>query len=301
MPDILYPPVRPQSVGEILDSAFRIFSATLVKCLPFAFAAVILGQLPTLYSVATGRPLLQAAWRAELGRDPLWWILELVAIFGTVALTNAVLLRQYALATGRLPATGAELATGARRVPGMLLIALLMIMAIVATLVPVTAIAWFPLRGVLSGQGGSGYAAALFTAVLMGYALVLVCASWVVVRWICSGALYLLTERGPVASMSYSWQLTSGNFWRLTLIYSVGIVLIIVFYVLSGVLGAVGSAVLAHGDVAVVTAVTAAIVALLGALIAPFYSALALAVLGDLSVRKEGADLALRIAAPAAR
>jgi len=295
MPDILYPPSRPQSVGEILDSTFRIFSATLVKCLPFAFAAVILGQLPTLYSFATGRPLLQAALRGS--RDPLWWILELVAIFGTLTLTNAVLLRQYALATGHPAATGEELATGARRVPGMLLIAVLLGLAVVATLIPVMAIVWFPL-GVLAG-GGGGFGG-VFGATLV-LVLMLLCASWVVVRWICSGALYLLTDRGPVASMSYSWELTSGNFWRLTLIYGVGIVLVIVFYVLSGVVGAVGSALLARGDVAVVTAVTAAVMALLGALMGPFYSALALAVLGDLSVRKEGADLAVRIAAPAAR
>jgi hypothetical protein len=38
---------------------------------------------------------------------------------------------------------------------------------------------------------------------------------------------------------------------------------------------------------------------LLGAIAAPFYSGLMLAVLGDLSVRREGADIAQRIAAAA--
>src|SRR6266700_2685475 len=64
MANTLYPPPRPQSVGEILDSAFRIFRATLVKCLPYAIAAVIAGLLPNIYDLATGRGLLQA-------RDPL--------------------------------------------------------------------------------------------------------------------------------------------------------------------------------------------------------------------------------------
>src|ERR1700686_993304 len=55
MPNILYPPPRPQSVGEILDSAFRIFRATLLKCLPYATVAVIASQLPNIYYLATGR------------------------------------------------------------------------------------------------------------------------------------------------------------------------------------------------------------------------------------------------------
>jgi len=41
------------------------------------------------------------------------------------------------------------------------------------------------------------------------------------------------------------------------------------------------------------------VVTLLGAVITPFYSALVLAVLGDVSVRREGADLAQRLSAPA--
>jgi len=102
-----------------------------------------------------------------------------------------------------------------------------------------------------------------------------------------------------VASMSHSWQLTSGNFWRLSVIYAVGIALIIVLYVLSGVIGAVIALLLARGDVAVITATSAVVVTLLGAVVTPFYSALVLAVFGDVSVRREGADLAQRLSAPA--
>jgi hypothetical protein len=54
---------------------------------------------------------------------------------------------------------------------------------------------------------------------------------------------------------------------------------------------------LAHGDLAVMTAITTVMVVILSALGTPFYTALALAVYGDLSVRREGADLAQRIAA----
>src|SRR5258707_959267 len=134
MPNILYPPPRPQSVGEILDSAFRIFRATLLKCLPYATVAVIASQLPNIYYLATGR-----------------------------------------------------------------------------------------------------------------------------------GALVLL----------------------------------IVLYFLSGLIAGILAVLLAHGDIAVITAGTTVLVVVLSAIGTPFYWALALAVLGDLSARREGADLEQRLSAPA--
>ena len=54
---------------------FRIFTTSLVKCLPDAVLSWwASGQLPTLYQVAIGRSLLQAAQQRY--RDPVWWLLE---------------------------------------------------------------------------------------------------------------------------------------------------------------------------------------------------------------------------------
>src|SRR6266481_4680433 len=111
MPNILYPPPRPQSVGEILDSAFRIFRATLLQCLPY------------IYYLATGRGAV--ARIPALIHDPVWWTLYVLGYLIAVVLWSAVLLRQYAIATGGPVATGAELATGLRRLPGMVLLGIL--------------------------------------------------------------------------------------------------------------------------------------------------------------------------------
>ena len=294
MPNILYPPPRPQSVGEILDSAFRIFSATLLKCLPYSFLGVMVGHLTTFYDLATGHPVVPTTLRARQTHDPLWWILLIVATFAVTTLTNAVLLRQYALATGHPAATGTELSTGARRVAGVLLIAILMTLAVVATFIPV-----FLVASLMSIGLSTAPSPALIWVFAGLCVLALIPASWALIRWVCAVPVYLLTDRGPVASMSHSWQLTSGNFWRLSVIYAVGIALIIVLYVLSGVIGAVIALLLARGDVAVITATSAVVVTLLGAVVTPFYSALVLAVFGDVSVRREGADLAQRLSAPA--
>ncbi len=300
MANVLYPPPRPQSVGEILDSAFRIFRATLVRCLPYAIAAVIAGLLPNIYYLATGRGLVQT--RDPLGSalgafwyylatertsqlyaptsDPIAWVLSIVVVLITVVLWGAMLLRQYALATGHPVETGVELATPLRRLPGVLLLFIATLLAIHVWVVPVLAI-----------HG------ALRLWVLLALT---VPASLVGVALSCSWPLFMLTGKGAVESLRRSWRLTSGSWLRLILIYTVAFVLLMVFYVILGLIFGIVAAVSAGGDLATATAIAAVSVALMSVLVWPFGGALMLAVLGDLSVRREGADLALRVSGAAA-
>jgi Membrane domain of glycerophosphoryl diester phosphodiesterase len=297
MPSLLYPPSRPLSVGEVLDLAFRIYSTTLLKCLPYSFATVIIGQLLTVYGLlqqhATGaRPALQTLQHL---RDPLWWLLLILLGMCNVVLTSAVLLRQYALASGRPAAMRAELARGLRCMPGLLLAGLLMGLAIGGSLLPVLLL-------VGAVGAGLGVTRGRVAGPLVGLLLMIgyvVAASWAVIRWICTGPAYLLSQRGPVESMVHSWRLTQGNFWRLSAIYAVALILIVVFYMFVGVVGMVVALLVGRGDVTIVMALSQALVALLAAVFTPFYHALVLAVFGDLSARREGTDLAQRLAVPA--
>src|SRR5579862_4399018 len=294
MPSLLYPPSRPLSVGEVLDLAFRIYGTTLLKCLPYSFATVLIGQLLTVYGLlqqhaAGTRPALQTLQQL---RDPLWWLLLILLGMSNVVLTSALLLRQYALASGRPAAMRAELARGLRCMPGLLLVALLMALAIGGSLLPILLL----VGAVGAGLGVTrGRVAGPLVGVLLlvGY---VVAASWAVIRWICTGPAYLRSQRGPVESMVHSWRLTQGNFWRLSAIYAVALVLIVVFYMFVGVIGMVVALLVGRGDVTIVMALSQALVALLAAVFTPFYHALVLAVFGDLSARREGTDLAQRLA-----
>src|SRR5213078_3156916 len=194
MANTLYPPPRPQSVGEILDSAFRIFRATLVQCLPYAIAAVIAGQLPNIYYLVSGRNMLQGLAGF---RDPVWLTLYVLGYVIAIVLWSAVLLRQYALATGHPAETSSELSTAVRRVPAMALLGILTGCAVAV---------WF-----------------LPTLALQGTARLVT-------------ALVLAMGRGPLASLVHSFRLTSGSFWRLTSIYTVAFVLLMVLYLVSGLL-----------------------------------------------------------------
>jgi Membrane domain of glycerophosphoryl diester phosphodiesterase len=301
MGNILYPPTRPQSVGEVLDTAFRIYGTTLLKCLPYTFTSVILGQTLSIYDVlhrhaTTAAAALQAATMPRVP-GPIWWILFLVLVVVDAMFANAVFLRQYALATGHPASMRAELGKGLQRAPGVLLVGFLIALAFVVSLIPVALLlaALGASLGVYRAGAGSSQAWLVIGVVLA----MLLAASWVLIRWVCSVPIYLLSERGPIASMSHSWELTRGNFWRLSVIYTVGVVLLLVFYFLASIVGGMAALWLGRGDVLVVMAVTAAVIALLAALFTPFYHALVLAVFGDLSARREGADLAQRISAPA--
>ena len=71
------------------------------------------------------------------------------------------------------------------------------------------------------------------------------------------------------------------------------------FYILAGILAAAIAVPIGFGDVALVTAISTSVVVILLAFATPFFTAVALAVFGDLLVRKEGTDLAARISGPA--
>jgi len=274
MATILYPPARPQSVGEVLDSAFRIFRVTVFKCLPYAVLALIAGQLPNIYFLANGgvSTMVAATYSTR------WWLLYVLGYLISLVLWSLVLVRQHAVATGSDLSTGPALSAVMPRLPALVAMWLLTGLAIGVCLLPAAA---FPVP--------AAYAAAV---------VLLIPASYVAVQLSCGWAALLLTGRGPLASLIHSWRLTRGNFWRLSVIYTVAVVLLIVLYIVAGVIAAAISLPLAHGDIAVITAVSAVVVVILGAIGTPYYSALALAVFGDLSVRKEGSDLAQRISAP---
>ncbi len=272
----LYPPPRPLSVGEVLDLTFRIFRATLVSCLLYAAISVIVSQLPNIYNIMSGHPTRGFT----LERDPVWWALYVVGWLAAFVFWSAILLRQYAIADGRRPQTRAELRRGMRLLPATLLIALLVGLAVGVWFVPA-----MPLLH-----------ASRATAVLI-LGLLSIPATWLGVALSCAGTALLLTDRGPLACLAHSWRLVSGNWWRLATVYTVGLILLLMLGVLSGVIGVIFALLMAHGDVALISAIATVVVVILSSIGTPLYTALALAVFGDLSVRREGIDLAQRIAA----
>jgi hypothetical protein len=271
MSHALYPPPRPQSIGEVLDSAFRIFRASLFGCLPYGALAVVAGQLANIYDLVTGRPLQRFG-----GGDPTWWVAYALGALLAMALWNATVLRQHTIATGRPTAAVAELREGLLRAPLLFVLGILALLLMAVCVLPALAIP-APYR-------------------IVGFIVFGVPALYVAIALSCSWTALLLARKGVLTSMTYSFRLVRGNWWRIVLVYSVGLTMLLVFYALVGVLAGALVPFVGPGDIAVITAVSAVVVVAFGSVGTPFYSAIALAIFGDLQVRKEGIDLERRIA-----
>ncbi|MGH8217686.1 MAG: hypothetical protein ACREUT_03825 [Steroidobacteraceae bacterium] len=249
----LYPPPRPQSIGEVLDAGFRLFRATLGHCLPYGALVMIAGELGNLYELFSGR--LPSA-TLELEHDRTWWTWYGVGLAIMLLLWGALLTRQDALARRRPVSMTAELGASLRKFP---------------QLVALTLIAW------------GGITLGLLLLVVPGLYLAVALAFG-------APALFVGGASGPVRALAESLRLVRGE-WRRTALLMVLVILITL--AVDGVLSAVltaASAVIADVDVADrmrVASISEIVGVIVGSITAPFWSAMILAIYADLVRRAE--------------
>lgn len=276
MSEALYPPPRPQSVGEVLDLSFRIYRRTFVKCLVFGGLVVVTQWLPNLYAIARGQTVVQSLLSPSV--DPLRTLITLAAGLLALIFPVAIIYRQYRIITGE--ESGGELLRALRLLGRIVLIVILYALLMVACLLLVVPAAFV-----------SGITQYLLFAVL------LLPLAYVLLRLACAFTAMVIENTGATASLARSWELTGGQVMRLTAIYTVALFLLLVLYVVVGTLTGFLYAVFGKGDLALIAAGVGVVTVAAGALASPYYSALGLAIFGDLLVRKEGADLSQRISA----
>ncbi len=255
----LYPPTRPRTLAELLETSVQIFRVSLLKCLPYATLAILAGQLATFYELARGH--LPTALDVN---DPVWVTLYSAGALLAVILWMATLLRQSLVAAGR-PASHADLLDVLRNAPAIAAISLLTGAAVAVLILPLLALAE-PYRTV-------------------GIAVMLVPAAYLFVALSFSLPARILAHKGVLQSLVYSLDLIRGNWWRAAAMYAVGLSIITVFYLLVAIAAAMvlpdaGSA------MALERAVTTTAVLAVGAVGLTFYTAITLTVFADLEIRK---------------
>jgi hypothetical protein len=255
MSSTILPFQRPVSAGEVLDTGFRLFKASLVRCLPLSLAAVVMGQLPTVYTLASGRRP-----SVSLETDPMDLLLVIVAGLANVLLWGAILLRQHAIAYGQASTLSADL----RRVLSLLVPSIAMVLLSVLL-------------------------------IAVGLVLLVVPGLYLAVALLFAYPAMLLDGQSVTGAIRASLRLVRGNWWRTSLVLTVALFAVIVFYAVGSVVGLILSRLVGGGDVGTVFLVTSVITALIGALFTPFMVALSLAQYDDLKLRRDGVDLASRI------
>jgi hypothetical protein len=274
----VYPPDGPQTIGQVLDSGFRIFRISLVRCLLFGALAMIAGQLPNIYSLLAGK--VPAVFSS---RDPITLALALAGSVITIYLSAVMLIRQREIAKGRRESTRVELAQGLRRLPALLAVAL----------VSVALLTIVPGAGIL--LAGSSLPEPLYIAALVGISVLGGAVLWLVPGLAMAVAIAVLGDAGPLVSLRQGLSLAAGNWWRTMLTFVVWAILLAVFNLVVVVLILMALPLLGATDIATLSAGTPVVLVALRAVGMPFMVAILLAVYGDLLVRKQGVDLQRRV------
>ena len=280
VPNALYPPDGPQSIGQVLDAGFRVFKVSLVRCLLFGAVAMIAGQLPNIYSLTTGQPL-----DAFLHGEPVTIVLSIIGSIATVYLSAVMLLRQREIAQGRRQSTRAELAHGLRRLPSVL-----GVVAVALALLAIVPVGLF----VLNDAGWVSAANQLPLGI--GLAMVGLPILWLIPGLALSIAVAVLTESGPASALRQGVGLVVGSWWRTMVTFVMWCVLLAVFNIVAVILIVMAAPLIGATDVATVTAGTPVVFVALRALGLPFLVAILLTVYGELQVRRQGVDLERRVA-----
>jgi hypothetical protein len=283
MPNVLFPPDGPQSVSLVLDTGFRIFKVSLVRCLLFGAVAMIAGQLPNIYSLARGEP-----FGGYLRGDPITIGLAALGSVIAVYFSAVILIRQREVSQGGRRPIRAELADGLRRLPSLLgvtvvSIALLAVIPVALLLLPN-----------LEQIGSSAR-----IAVGIGFAVVAVPIVWLLPGLSMAVVVAVLTPKGPLASLKEGIRLANRSWWRTMLTFVVWSVLLVVLNLVAVILLMLSLQVFGASDVITLSAATPVVFVALRAIGLPFLVAILLAVYGELLVRKQGVDLERRVASVA--
>src|SRR6185437_13834429 len=165
------------------------------------------------------------------------------------------------------PVTGStDLLDTLKRAPAIVAIAVLVSAAITAFVLPALALA--------PAYRTAGLAVMLAPAIYIGIALSF------------SVPALVLAQKGVLASLAYSFRLVRGNWWRVTAIYIVGLMVVLTLLILVASITTIALADNGAGDAAITRAITSAAFLAVMAVGLTFWSALNLALFGDLQIRR---------------
>src|SRR5476651_1348904 len=95
MSQILYPPAKPQTIGEVLRTGGQIFRLSLGVTLPYGVIVAVCGDLANLRNLSVDLPL-----QSFDSTDPVWWAWNVAGSILALLFGSAMILRQKALAAG---------------------------------------------------------------------------------------------------------------------------------------------------------------------------------------------------------
>jgi hypothetical protein len=262
--DTLLPPTRPLMTGEVLDAAYRLFRAELLRTLPYSGLAVLVLQLPTLYETVFGANTLFLTGVAGFS-VPDSTLVFLAALLLSVLLFGVITLRLHAVSRGERPRFRRELVTALRRWPG----------ATVATL----AAFGFPL--LIYGV------ASLINPFFAGEMLIVLTLPmlWPMALFIVSLPAFWCDGLGAFKAITRAVLISRRRTWRMVGAILATACVIAVFYVLSAMLAGLATSLFATADLLVMALVSSLLTLIVGAFGVPYVLAVLVVAYEDLKLR----------------
>src|SRR3984957_6730930 len=223
MPQILYPPARAQTFGEVLKTGAQIFRLSLNASLPYGLIVAICGDLANLRDLSMDLPL-----QSFDSTDPVWWAWNVAGSILALLFGSALILRQKALAAGERTTIAAEL-----RLSGVLLSRLIVCVALCTVAIGVAMLpfgAALPMTGLNPAM--TNLASANIGMLLLLIPLSLP-AAWLSLGLFFAPVALLLKKLGPIDAMRYSFRLLRGNWWRTSVLTAilVGVLMLMILVV----------------------------------------------------------------------
>ena len=258
----LLPLPRPLMTGEVLDAAFRLFRAGILRCLPYSGLAVLVLELPTLYSTFVG-PVRGLGLRIPYFSFTSYLIVFILItpLFGVIAL------RLNSLAQGIRPRIRRELAAAVKRWPGALLAMLF------AFGYPAVLLGMWPLLVV-----------ALPTEALIFAAVPVL---WPVPLLVVALPAFWCDGLNPFSAIAQAVRLSARRSWRMVGAILATSCMVMVFYLLSAVIVGMMSPLFGRADLFLIATVGSMLSLVVGAFGVPFVLAVLIVAYQDLKLREQ--------------
>jgi len=256
----LLPLPRPLMTGEVLDAAFRLFRASLLRCLPYSGLAVLVLELPTLYET------FLAPDGGAYFVIPFFRVVGFLTVLAlSVALLGVITLRLHAVSRGLKPRFRKEVLTVLRRWPTALI-------ANVAAL-------GFPM---LMYSVGSLFNPILPSVLLFVLGFVLI---WPMALLAVALPAFWCDGLGPFAAIATAFRISWRRLWRMAGAILATATLVTVFYLLAAIAVGLMSPLLGRADLFLLATIRSLLSLVIGAFGVPLVLAMLVVAYEDLKMR----------------
>jgi hypothetical protein len=258
----LLPPTRPLMTGEVLDAAYRLFRAALLRTLPYSGLAVLVIELPTLYEAVFGGGQRMPFGISGFTESTLVFV---GAMLLSVLLFGVITLRLHAVSHGERPRFRREIATALRRWPG----------AVIASL----AAFGFPLAIYAVASVINPFFAAEILVVLTLPML------WPMALFIVALPAFWCDGLGPFAAIARAARISRRRTWRMVGALLATACMVAVFYALTALIVGIARAMFGSADLFLIALVRSLLTLVLGTLGVPYVLAVLVVAYEDLKLR----------------